>query len=399
MPYKVRPINIFSKRDAVRELSDIDVDIYGIDIMAPKMMHLNIKLNNVNSQIANILKQEMLSIGGEAAVAKGVIILKDKKTDVILIGSLKHFRKLIYKLSYQPFNLKELGKEIEIMINNMEAHNTIKLRNMNLDFKNRTYIMGILNITPDSFYDGDLYMDHDKAIKHAYEMIEAGADIIDVGGESTRPNSTPIPENEEIKRVVPVIKELTKKTKTPISIDTYKSSVAKEAIEAGAEIINDISAMRFDLNMEKIAAHYKTPIVFMHIKGVPKTMQRKIRYKDVLSEVYSYLKERIDFANESGIKDTIIDPGIGFGKGLKENLKIINNLNIFKGLGKPILIGTSRKSFIGEILDSKVQDRLEGSIAAVAASIMNGANIVRVHDVFETKRLVKVIDEVRKDAD
>jgi dihydropteroate synthase len=394
--YNIIPVNVFSRECAIKELSDIGVDSCGIDIMSPKMIHLNIKLKNLDSKKANFLKEEMLSIGGEAAIAKDALTLNKGKTDVILIGSLGNFKKFIEKLSSKSSDLNNLGKEIENIISNLDNYNIIKLKNKSLDFRSRTYIMGILNITPDSFYDGGFYMDCDKAIRRAYEMIEAGADMIDIGGESTRPNSDPISEEEEIRRVIPVIKELSKRIKTPISIDTYKASVAKEAIESGAEIINDISAMKFDPDMVKVASHYKVPVVLMHIKGIPKTMQKRIRYKDVLSEIYLYLKERIIFAHEAGIKDVIIDPGIGFGKGLKENLKIINNLNIFKGLGKPILIGPSRKSFIGEILGLEVKDRLEGSMAAVAASVINGANIVRVHDVDETRRVTKVIDSIRR---
>ncbi len=267
-----------------------------------------------------------------------------------------------------------------------------------LDISSRTHLMGILNVTPDSFSDGGNFFQVEDAVKQGLRMAEEGADIIDVGGESTRPASDPITTEEELSRVIPVIKKLSKETDLPISIDTYKSQVAKEALDAGAEMINDISALRFDPKMKELAAESKVPIVLMHIKGTPKNMQDNPYYDDVIEEITEYLQESIQMAKDAGIQkeSIVIDPGIGFGKRLEDNLNILKNLKKFSILDCPILVGPSRKSFIGKILDLPVEERLEGSLAALAVSIMNGANIVRVHDVKESKRVAGLVDAILK---
>jgi len=263
-------------------------------------------------------------------------------------------------------------------------------------FGDRIYIMGILNVTPDSFSDGGMYFSPSKAIEKGIELEQEGADIIDVGGESTRPGATPVPVDEELRRVIPVIKELSRSVKIPISIDTYKSRVAKEAIEAGASIINDVSALRFDPDMIHVLQKYDVKVVLMHMLGTPATMQKNPEYKDVVAEVFEFLKERIQFAENMGIKKDriIIDPGIGFGKKLIHNLLLIKHIDRFKTLGCPVLIGPSRKSFIGEILNLPVQERMEGTAGAVAYAIMKGVNIVRVHDVRSIKRMIKVMEGI-----
>ncbi|MDP3048114.1 MAG: dihydropteroate synthase [Thermodesulfovibrionales bacterium] len=272
-------------------------------------------------------------------------------------------------------------------------------QSFSLDFSKKTYLMGILNVTPDSFSDGGQYFDRGLAIKRAHEMVEEGADIIDVGGESTRPGSEPVPLQEEIARTIPVIEEISKKIKVPISIDTYKAEVAKRALDAGASIVNDISGLRFDPEMPKVVSQYKVPVVIMHIKGTPKNMQANPQYEALIPEVMDYLRESIRLAVESGIAEDkiIIDPGIGFGKTYDHNLEIIKKLREFTLLEKPLLVGPSRKAFIGKILgDAPASERLEGTAAAVAISILNGANIIRVHDVKEMKRVALVADAVKR---
>lgn len=267
-----------------------------------------------------------------------------------------------------------------------------------LDFSKKTHVMGILNVTPDSFSDGGLYFDESAAIKRAIQMVGYGADIIDIGGESTRPGSEPLTIEEELRRTIPVIEALSKEIKVPISIDTYKSEVAKKALDAGASMVNDISGLRFDPKMPGVVSAYKVPVVIMHIKGRPKDMQLNPVYEALIPEVMDYLRIGIRIAIKSGISEDkiIIDPGIGFGKTFDHNLEIINNLREFTLLEKPILIGPSRKAFIGKILgDVSVTNRLEGTAATVAISIMNGANIVRAHDVKEMVRVAKVIDAIK----
>jgi len=259
--------------------------------------------------------------------------------------------------------------------------------------------MGILNVTPDSFSDGGRYFDKASAIRRAYEMVEEGADIIDVGGESTRPGSEPVPLQEEIDRTIPVIEEISKKIKVPVSIDTYKAEVARRALDAGASIVNDISGLRFDPEMPKVVSQYKVPVVIMHIKGTPRDMQANPIYEALIPEITDYFRESIRLAVESGITEDkiIIDPGIGFGKTFDHNLEIIKNLREFTLLEKPLLVGVSRKAFIGKILgDAPVSERLEGSEAAAAISILNGANIIRVHDVKEMKKVALVADAIKR---
>ena len=257
--------------------------------------------------------------------------------------------------------------------------------------------MGILNITPDSFSDGGKYYNLDNAVEYALELVKQGADIIDVGGESTRPGAKAISLDDEINRVVPVIKSIRSVSSIPISIDTYKSEVAQIALDSGANIINDISGLKFDSKMIDVVKEHNVPIVIMHIKGTPLNMQINPYYDNIIDEIKSYFEKRINLCLDYGIPKThiILDPGIGFGKQLNDNFTIIKELNTFIELGYPILIGPSRKSFIGLTLDLPVNDRLEGTAAAITASIMNGAHIVRVHDVLEMKRVQIISDKIR----
>lgn len=276
----------------------------------------------------------------------------------------------------------------------------LSFRNFSLDFSQKTYVMGILNVTSDSFSDGGRFLDESSAIERALRMEAEGADIIDIGGESTRPGSEPVSLEEELRRTIPVIEAISGRLKIPVSIDTYKSEVARRAIEAGAAMVNDISGLRFDPEMAPVLSQYDVVLVMMHIKGTPRNMQENPVYTDLFSEITDYLKEGINIATESGIarERIVIDPGIGFGKTPEHNLQIINNLDRFSSLCRPILIGTSRKSFIGRILNNAPpSERLQGTAAAVAVSVMKGANIVRVHDVREMARVVKVADAVRRE--
>ncbi|RJQ14388.1 MAG: dihydropteroate synthase [Nitrospiraceae bacterium] len=267
------------------------------------------------------------------------------------------------------------------------------------DFSQRTYVMGILNVTPDSFSDGGKFFSKDHAVKQALGMEEEGADIIDIGGESTRPGAEKISVKEEIKRIVPVIGALATKTNIPISVDTYKSEVAKAALSAGASMVNDISGLRFDKKMSRVVAENRVPVVIMHIKGTPRNMQKAPAYTALVPEIMDYLREGIELARNAGVPDDkiIIDPGIGFGKTVGHNLELIKRLNEFAGFEKPVLLGPSRKSFIGKILgDLPVEERLEGTAAAIAVGIFNGANIIRVHDVKEMAQVAKVADAIRR---
>jgi dihydropteroate synthase len=271
-----------------------------------------------------------------------------------------------------------------------------------LDFGERSYIMGVLNVTPDSFYDGGRYFSVDQAVDRALEMVAEGADIVDVGGESTRPRgsaygegSVDVPAEEELRRVLPVVERLAKATDAPISVDTSKSDVAREVLKAGASIVNDISGFRFDRNMAEIVGKAGATAVIMHTSGRPSDMQQKVSYKDLFGEIRGYLHEGITLGERAGVRQFFVDPGLGFGKSSGDNFKLIAGLSSFRDLGYPILIGASRKSFIGKELGLPVESRLEGSIAALTAAILNGASVVRVHDVKESRRAALIADAIR----
>ena len=257
-------------------------------------------------------------------------------------------------------------------------------------------IMGILNVTPDSFSDGGQFLKVENAFTHSVKMIEEGADIIDIGGESTKPFADPVSTDEELSRVIPVIEKIRSEYDILISIDTTKSKVAEEAITAGANIINDVSAMEIDENMLQIAKNYNSPIIMMHMKGIPKNMQNNPTYDHLITEIKDYLSSRVKCAINAGIdkKNIIIDPGIGFGKSVEHNFEIINNLDSFVDLGFPVLLGASRKSFIGLTLNVEEKDRLEGSIAANVIGLQKGAKIFRVHDVLAAKKSLIIANKI-----
>ena len=377
-----RILTINSLQDAARELKKINVSSRGVEVMAPKALGLSIKLSNVKLGAANILKQEMLSIGGDAAVAKGVVNGKLETSDLILLGNLDKIKKDLINM------IDTLENPQKMFLN----CNVIKLK---LD---ETRIIGILNATPDSFSDGNLYYKTEEAVQHALDMISEGADIIDIGGESTRPGAMKINADSELKRVIPIIEKIRRKSEIPISIDTNKAEVAKIAIQAGASIINDISALRFDVGMVKVLQKFpEVPIILMHMQGTPETMQDDPYYEDVIEDILLFFEERINFCQENGIKREriIIDPGIGFGKRQEDNLTILKKLSEFKCFGVPVLIGASRKSFIKKVYDSIATERLAGSLASTAYAIQNRVELIRVHDVKEHTEFLKIMKEIR----
>lgn len=258
-------------------------------------------------------------------------------------------------------------------------------------------IMGIVNVTPDSFSDGGRYVALDQAVSHAVTLVEEGADILDLGAESTRPGATPVGEQEEMDRLLPVLHEVVKRTTVPISVDTMKSRVARAALDAGASIINDVSAMRFDPQMAQVVAESGAAVVLMHMQGTPLTMQLAPMYDNVVLDVQKFFDERIEAATEAGIvkSQIVLDPGFGFGKLQMHNLELLDRLSVFGEMGCPILVGLSRKAFLGKILDRQVQDREWGTAAAVALAVDRGAAIVRVHNVARMKEVVKVAAAIR----
>lgn len=278
---------------------------------------------------------------------------------------------------------------------------TLEIRGRRFALGPRTWLMGVVNVTPDSFSDGGAYFDAAKAVDRGLELVSEGADIVDVGGESTRPGSRPVPEAEEIGRVVPVIGALRRKTQALISVDTTKAAVARAALDAGADIVNDTSAFRFDPAMPGTVARSGAGVVLMHMQGTPLTMQQSPRYEDLIGEISGFLAERILVAEAAGIpgERIVVDPGIGFGKSFDHNLEILRRQELFHGLGRPLLLGFSRKAFLGRILGRPPDERLEGTIAAAVLSVERGAHILRVHDVGPVARAVRSAEAILGCAD
>jgi len=384
--------------EARAELRRVGVDPRSESIMAPKLRYVVIKLKDLDVRAANVLKQEMLAKGAEAAVAKWASGFTRPTTDVLLMGTVKQYRLVLKKLRVQPFGLPDLVEPISRLLeSDNPAKTVIGRRGQELVVGERTLVMGILNLTPDSFSDGGLYIDLPAALERAKEMVAAGADIIDIGGESTRPGADPVGEEEERRRVLPVVERLASELDVPLSIDTSKAGVARAAVEAGAAVVNDVTALRGDPEMAGVCAEYGVAVVLMHMPGEPRTMQEDPRYDDIISDLVAFFTERLSFAAGAGIapERAMIDPGFGFGKTTGHNLEILRRLGELRSLGCPIVLGTSRKSTIGTVLGrAPADDRLEGTAATIAAGILAGARIVRVHDVREMARVAAMTDAI-----
>lgn len=394
MPYDVRPLDLADPARAEAELARVGADPAGVAKMREKAGFLALKATGLKSAAANILKQEMLSVGGEAAVARWVINCSQDRSDVVILGTRKQHRALVRKLRPQPFGLKALAGEIEAVLAVLAG--TARAFELSwpggvLRLSARPHVMGVLNVTPDSFSDGGDHLAPEAALDRALAMVEEGADILDVGGESTRPGSEGVPAGEELRRILPVIEHLAPRVPVPLSVDTVKAEVARGAAAAGASIVNDISGLGLDPGMAAAAAETGCALVVMHMRGTPRTMQTDTRYADLVGEVFRGLREAVERAAAVGIarERVIVDPGIGFGKDAAGNLVLLRRLGEFRALGCPVLVGASRKSFIGKVLGIEApKDRLEGSLAAAVLAVSQGAHIVRVHDVAATRRAV-----------
>jgi dihydropteroate synthase len=389
LSFSVRNINVSNLKEAQQEITKVGSDSAGCRWMAPKAVHRVLKVSGLEPKQANIIKQEMLSRGGEAAVARGTVDGSIDKTDVLLMGTLKQFNELNVKLKMQPFGLSKLAEELKAVLGNLEGRRPYALdcRGKSINIGERTIVMGILNATPDSFSDGGTHFDIEDAVAGARRMVAEGADIIDLGGESTRPGHIPVGLDEELRRIMPVLERLIKEIDVPISIDTFKAEVAKRAMELGAHIINDQWALRADSEMAAVAARYGAPVIIMH-------NQKGTEYSDLMGDIVNYFRESIKTARNAGIpqEKIIIDPGIGFGKTVEQNLEVMRRLPELSCLGQPVLLGTSRKSMIGKTLNLPVNERIEGTGASVAVGITLGVDIIRVHDVKEMVRVARMTD-------
>lgn len=391
-------IKIKNLEDAVSIFKKIGVDPYGIDAMASKTININILLESQPCKVANIIKQEMLSVGGDAAVARGSVACSVPASDILIMGTIKQILAMVIKIEKQPFGLNSIAANIRELLQNISQKEYIlKTFRREIQLGKKTLIMGILNVTPDSFSDGGLFYSQQRAIERGLQMVDEGADIIDIGGESSRPGAASVSANTELKRVLPVIGRLVKQIKIPISIDTKKAQVARLAVGAGAEIVNDISALHADKKMTKTVKDTGAAVILMHMRGNPQNMQKgNLVYNNLMAEIADYLKESSEKALREGIeKDRlVIDPGIGFGKTPDDNYKIVKNLSRLQVLGMPIMVGTSRKSFLGKVTGGEPGERMEGTAATVAAAIMNGCHIIRVHDVAVMKKVAVVTDAI-----
>lgn len=389
-----------NKNSFPEELSKIEVHEGSINIFMNKNSITPLKIFNVLAPAANIIKQELMALGGDCAINKYCVNCKVETSDIILLGTDRQYKKLLPKLKYMTFfRIQEIAVELENYIKNNGVIKTVLKDGREINYENLK-VMGIINCTPDSFYEGSRKKSIEEALKTAEKMLKEGAEILDIGGESTRPGSDPVDEEEEIKRVVTVIKEIKNKFKDAIiSIDTYRANTAKAAIEAGADIVNDISAMKYDENMVKVVKEYNIPVILMHVKGKPKDMQIDPVYGDLMKEIHLYFNERIEYCKSHGIREDkiILDPGIGFGKTVEHNLKIMNRIEELKSFNLPVLLAASRKATIGKVLgDLPTEERLEGTIALSCLAVDSGLQMVRVHDVKENTRAIRMLEAVRK---
>lgn len=407
MSFNLRFLNLDTPERLRAEMEKIGADPGGIKIMVPKGLFYATKLEGVKFAAANIIKQEMLSLGGEAVLAGDIYFGEREMSDILLLGTRRHYEGLIKKLRGQPLkSLVAIASELQQGLARYSGErNPLTIRDTTFHWGKKTYIMAILNLTPDSFSGDGLFGDVDRAVAQAREFVSQGADIIDVGGESTRPGSEPLPADEEMRRVLPTIERLVGKIGVPISIDTYKAEVAEQALSAGASMVNDVWGLRMDPEMAALVAKRRVPVIIMHNRSRPKDAVQTerlggrylgVEYGDLMADIIRELRESIGLALEAGVDraQIIVDPGIGFGKTVEQNLELLCNLAELKVLGCPVLVGPSRKSFIGYTLDLPLEERLEGTAAAVAIAIARGADIVRVHDVKEMARVARMIDAV-----
>ncbi|KJS12132.1 MAG: dihydropteroate synthase [Peptococcaceae bacterium BRH_c8a] len=389
MRFNIHNLSAADPAGVREELAKIGADSAGAALMETKALHRLIKIYDLSPKQANIIKQEMLGKGGDAAVTRGTVDSSVERTDVLMMGTEKQYRAVIKKLRMQPFGLARLAGQLEEMLSNLRGRKprTLECQGKKIILGERTLVMGILNLTPDSFSDGGKYGNTETALAHARRMEAEGVDIIDVGGESTRPGYAPVGMEEELDRVLPVLRALLREVNVPVSIDTTKAEVARRALEEGVHIVNDQWALRADPALAPLCAEYGVPLVMMH-------NQRGTEYRDLMGDMVRYFEESIEVAVSAGVPryNIIIDPGIGFGKTVEQNIEVMRRMRELACLGLPVLLGTSRKSLIGKTLNLPSEQRIEGTGATVALGIVNGADIVRVHDVKEMVRVARMTD-------
>lgn len=380
-------------------ISSIGAHPQSLPIFNRKCEIIPLKLKEVRTPAINIIKQEMLGYGGDAVTPAGAIVNKDKYGDVLLLGTEKQYKLLVAKLRLMNyFGLGAVADEIEAYFQ-PQSLQTVLADGRVLTY-DKVRIMGILNVTPDSFYEGSRVNNISSVLKKAEQMLLEGADILDIGGESTRPGSEGITGPEERKRVLPVVEAIRAAfPQAIISVDTWHSGTAEASLDKGADIINDITALEGDKRMLGVVQRYKAPVVLMHMRGTPKNMQDNCEYKDVVEEIALYLAQRAQVvaAKELGRDKVILDPGIGFAKNVQQNLLLMRDLSVLKSLGYPVLLAASRKSTIGKVLgDIPADERLAGTMATSLQAVYAGAHMVRVHDVKENLQAIRMLEAIRE---
>lgn len=395
-PPWARVLRVVGHREAERLMGTMGVEAREIPPLTQKVLHRLVQVGPLANPLARSLKSHFTHVGGDAAIP-GAAYDQDGESEVILIGRLDQLASLCRRLEIGVPELRRVGEVLDQALRrDATAGGEVTACDFRLACGRATTVMGILNVTPDSFSDGGLFESVDSAVKRGVEMVGEGAGIIDIGGASSRPNAGEVDPSVEAERVIPVIKELAGEIDVPISIDTTHASVAEAAIEAGASIINDITALTSDPAMGSVTAATGAAVVLMHMRGNPRTMSGQVEYEDLVGEVWKYLAERIMGALNAGVNASaiVVDPGIGFAKTSDQSLTILRRLGEFRSLGAPLLVGVSRKSFIGQALELPVGDRLEGTLAAVAWCVFQGAWGVRVHDVCQASRASRMIDSI-----
>lgn len=379
-----------------RELERIGVDPDAFELFVDKSNSMVLKCDKLSCAQANVLKQTALLCGADVAVARNVYHTKTrKKTSVLVFANRREITRMLERLEDQPW-MSPVSEQLSAALKPSDAP-ALRVGDATIVFT-RTYIMGVINMTDDSFYLGSRYTAQDEIVRVASEMESAGADFIDIGTESSRPGAKPTSVKADIEKLRSILPQVVQSVTIPVSVDTYKSKVAAFAIDHGATIINDISGLRFDRHLGRLIARTKAAIVIMHMQGTPRTMQRRPSYRDLMGEIHDFFHNVLKVADDMGISKEriIIDPGLGFGKRLEDNYEIINRLEEFTAFKRPLLVGHSRKSFIGIPFDLAPEDRLEGTLGVQALLINNGANIIRVHDVAEAKKVAMLIDRIKK---
>lgn len=395
-PPWARVLRVVGHREAERLMATLGVEAREIAPLTQKVLHRLVQVGPLPNPQARSLKSHFTHVGGDAAIP-GAAYDQDGESEVILIGRLDQLSSLCRRLEIGVPELRRVGEVLnDALHRDATAGGEIIARDFRLDCSRSTAVMGILNVTPDSFSDGGKFASVDDAVKRGIEMAAEGADVIDVGGASSRPHAEEVDPDEEARRVIPVIRELSQQLAIPLSVDTTHASVASEALSAGASIINDITALTSDIEMSSLAAESGAAVVLMHMRGTPQTMVTDIEYEDLVGEVWRYLADRIISTRHAGIgaSSIIVDPGIGFAKTADQSRTILRRLGEFRSLGVPLLVGPSRKSFIGQSLDLPVEDRLEGTLGSIAWCVFQGAWGVRVHDVKEVSRTCQMVDSI-----